>query len=314
MQVVISFLWKCLCWYLRPFVKWFLHKTTRLCELQRICYGSVGAERSCRIETSLARSRNEDIQNLMKHLYSLAEEGKFHGLHADKLVHCAVSGIVTIKRIKLNLHKQFYDSLASSLHQILGYRQLKYEVEKTRQIPYASEIVAHEEKLLKLWLLLVPEQQLTTRISKQWGMIGFQGDDPKTDFRGMGILGLDNLLHFSSSYNCAARHVLSHSHHPKYGYSFAIVGINLTSMACNLLAQGKLKSHLYNSIGGKAEMDDFHKVYSYLFYEFDKFWLAEKPKDIMEFNRIRDKFYEEIQARLEIPTTMLKINLAIDVI
>ena len=28
-----------LCWYFRPAIKWFLRQTTRLCELQRICYG-----------------------------------------------------------------------------------------------------------------------------------------------------------------------------------------------------------------------------------------------------------------------------------
>ena len=40
-------------------------------------------------------------------------------------------------------------------------------------------------------LLGVP---LLSRVTKQWQNIGFQGEDPKTDFRGMGILGLDNLL------------------------------------------------------------------------------------------------------------------------
>jgi hypothetical protein len=32
------------------------------------------------------------------------------------------------------------------------------------------------------------------RITKQWQDIGFQGDDPGTDFRGMGMLGLHNLM------------------------------------------------------------------------------------------------------------------------
>ena len=36
-----------LSWYLRPLVKWFLRQTTRLCELQRICYGEAsGAPRT----------------------------------------------------------------------------------------------------------------------------------------------------------------------------------------------------------------------------------------------------------------------------
>lgn len=34
----------------------------------------------------------------------------------------------------------------------------------------------------------MPTKKLKARISKQWADIGFQGDDPKTDFRGMGIL------------------------------------------------------------------------------------------------------------------------------
>ena len=37
-------------WYFRPAIKWFLRQTTRLCELQRICYGETpGAQRSCAV-------------------------------------------------------------------------------------------------------------------------------------------------------------------------------------------------------------------------------------------------------------------------
>ena len=47
---------------------------------------------------------------------------------------------------------------------------------------------------LQLWNSLRPETKLESRISKQWTEIGFQGDDPMTDFRGMGMLGLQNLV------------------------------------------------------------------------------------------------------------------------
>ena len=40
--------------------------------------------------------------------------------------------------------------------------------------------------LFQLWKQLKPEEELTNRISKQWTEIGFQGDDPMTDFRGYG--------------------------------------------------------------------------------------------------------------------------------
>ena len=41
----------------------------------------------------------------------------------------------------------------------------------------------------------MPGLPLEGRISKQWSEIGFQGNDPATDFRGMGILGLKCLLY-----------------------------------------------------------------------------------------------------------------------
>lgn len=37
---------------------------------------------------------------------------------------------------------------------------------------------------------MMPNTPLKERITKQWGDIGFQGKDPQTDFRGMGMPGL----------------------------------------------------------------------------------------------------------------------------
>jgi len=40
----------------------------------------------------------------------------------------------------------------------------------------------------------MPGRKLESRVSSNWKDLGFQGEDPKTDFRGMGLLGLENLL------------------------------------------------------------------------------------------------------------------------
>ena len=45
----------------------------------------------------------------------------------------------------------------------------------------------------QLWKVLKPNIPLKGRRCQQWTEIGFQGDDPSTDFRGMGLLGLENL-------------------------------------------------------------------------------------------------------------------------
>lgn len=85
----------------------------------------------------------------------------------------------------------------------------------------------------------MPDACLTGRISKQWGEIGFQvskslqlsaagqnlgfkmmyfqGDDPSTDFRGMGILSLSCLRYFAKHHSKEARRALQHSYHPKTG-------------------------------------------------------------------------------------------------
>lgn len=140
----------------------------------------------------------------------------------------------------------------------------------------------------------------------------FQGDDPKTDFRGMGILGLDNLIYFAREYNSTASHVLLHSLHPQYGYTFAIVGINLTSMAWNLLKSGMAKTHIYNISKNLPTINTFHELYCYLFYEFDKFWIQCKPRSIMDFPYIQENFESNILRLLEDNDTVFKLNLTVE--
>jgi len=303
-----------ICWYFRPVVKWFLRHTTRLCELQRVCYGeTTGAPRTIAVEDSLRASRSPEIKKLMKTFDSKAEVTT--SLEETKAVlDSTCSQIMRIKEIKPELHRQFVHSMTCCLRQVWGYKQLKLEVEGLRSESYDTGNLAHETLLLELWTLLLPDRPLLKRVTKQWQDIGFQGEDPKTDFRGMGMLGLHNLIYFAREFGSAAKHILSHSHHPKFGYSFAIVGINLTHLAYRLLQDSALKSHLYNVTEGRSTMAAFHHFYSYLFIEFDKFWLECQPKDIMEFNRIRDLFENIVRTQLADPRTCFKVNIEVDTV
>ena len=106
-----------------------------------------------------------------------------------------------------------------------------------------------------------------------------------------------------------------------FRYSFAIVGINITAMAYKLVMDGCAKSHFFNVCASSPVESErtpllkhFHHFYSYLFVEFDKFWLAEKPKDVMEFNRIRDLFENNIRTLLEDRSAHFKINITVDTV
>lgn len=281
--------------FVRYWLKWFLRQVTGKCELQRICEGNkAGASRTSKTEYSLQSSKNKVLKNALT-------------ASRESLPQCVVH-IMQEKNIVPEKNPLFKDSLHTSLLQITGYNQLHNDVEDLRKEVFSSDNPEHEALLLKLWDLLLPTVKLESRITKQWGDIGFQGDDPKTDFRGMGLLGLINLVFFSEKYTEEARQVLSHANHPKLGYSYAIVGINLTEMAYSLLKSGALKPHLYNTVLGSPEVHHFHQFYCYLAYEFDKFWLAEEPESIMLFNEYREKFHNKVQLNLKDPAVCLTLR------
>ncbi|KAG1667877.1 ELMO domain-containing protein 2 [Nymphon striatum] len=336
----------------------------------------------------------------------------------------------------------FLISFRECVIQIYSYKNLVYLIEKLRTTPYDSENSEHENKLMQLWSLLMPDEPLENRITKQWGSIGFQGDDPKTDFRGMGILGLDNLLYFSSNYSGAARHVLCHSHHPQYGHEefhpnclsvtvkqsmevmvwecMSVAGVRCLQIVQGMMNAAKyiktLQTRMFPSAKEMFPGEDFafqddnapcHRAKvvkdwlaahnlkrldwlaqspdcapqavntdtkkqktitletkyeilnepkplvtgsnlrfaddvvlfsespqelqlmveelktannkvdleineTYLYSEFDKFWLSQKPRDIMEFSKIRDLFETEITKKLSDPNTVFKIKLAVE--
>uniref|UniRef100_A0A3B5A964 ELMO domain containing 2 n=1 Tax=Stegastes partitus TaxID=144197 RepID=A0A3B5A964_9TELE len=269
--------------FLRYWLKWLIRQATGNCELQRICSScKPGATRTAKaaLETS-----------------------------KDNLEQC-VNQIMQEKNVKSQKDPQFKASLHICLLQITGYSSLYTSVEDLRKEVFSSDNPEHEAMLLKLWDLLMPSVKLDSRITKQWGDIGFQGDDPKTDFRGMGLLGLINLVFFSENYTVEARQVLSHANHPKLGYSYAIVGINLTEMAYSLLKSGALKPHFYNTVQGTPELQHFHQLYCYLAYEFDKFWVAEEPESIMHFNQYREKFHNIVKAHLLEPDVSLTLTVS----
>uniref|UniRef100_A0A6V7LW16 ELMO domain-containing protein n=1 Tax=Bracon brevicornis TaxID=1563983 RepID=A0A6V7LW16_9HYME len=284
-----------------------------MCELQRICYGEAsGAPRTLNVERSLRQSRNNDIKILVTHLDDVASQRGITNKTERGILEEAIRTVLLTKKINPTAHPDFAKSFGKCVELIWGYNQLVVECDERRKIVYDSDNPEHELMLLKLWNLLKPTEMLEARVTKQWQDIGFQGDDPKTDFRGMGLLGLENLIFFAEEYPRAAAHALLHSTHPKYGYAFAIVGINITSMAMRLLKDGTAKTHIYNSSKTLPTIRAFHQFYSYLFYEFDEFWIESKPNNMMEFSSIQEKFETNIRSALANPTTILRINLSVD--
>jgi ELMO domain-containing protein len=249
-------------------------------------------------------------------LNDLCNSPMAESLIQSEIIDRSINTILLVKKINPKYHPGFPTSFGRCVEAIYGYKRLVSIVEELRVEPYSSENEEHEKKLMALWHNLMPEVKLEARITKQWQEIGFQGDDPATDFRGMGLLGLLNLLYFAREYPGTARHLVSHSQHPKYGYTFAVVGINITHMAWRLLREGHAKSHFYNLLRsgqkGYPSLEQFHQFYCYLFYEFDAFWMEAKPHNLMEFNIVQEKFERSIKKVTESQQCLFKLNMSVE--
>jgi len=95
-----------------------------------------------------------------------------------------------------------------------------------QRIAYDKDNDGHERELLKLWETFSPDEPLEARVSPQWKRMGFQGNDPATDFRGMGLLGL-TLLNFMAEHRLQdMRDILAR----QQDYPFAAAAINIASL------------------------------------------------------------------------------------
>lgn len=96
-------------YYVRPLIKWFLRKTTNLCELQRICYGEVPrSPRILAVEFSLNNSKTEairDILYLKDYKYSTTSDA----------VGEAVKTVIKVKKINPQVN------FKTSLHSVYNF-------------------------------------------------------------------------------------------------------------------------------------------------------------------------------------------------
>lgn len=157
--------------------------------------------------------------------------------------------------------------------------------------------------------MLKPGRELQGRITREWEEIGFQGQDPATDFRGAGIFGLHQLLRLCQNADNlvrkldTVREMFAQSEYQaanksKSWYFFAVTGLNISSKLLMSLRKGVFDSSLLNVMEGERGFDPealllevFDVWYFNVFKAFNDKWLAE-GKTMMEFTQFFDRLYE----------------------
>lgn len=141
------------------------------------------------------------------------------------------------------------------------------------QCPFNHEDSTHVQMLLTLYYKLT-NLHCPSRCGTHWELLGFQGSDPSTDFRGVGILGLVQPLALSLSTTALPflLEVIEFSRCPTQGFPFMVLSINVTHIVLNFLRDGCLDK----LISDKNSVYDVVNVYygAVLYYIYD-IWRTE---------------------------------------
>jgi len=219
-------------------------------------------------------------------------------------VETAVKKVQTVKVFAFSSNKAQLEPVMSS---ICDYRNLLRSLEEQRVTKFDDSNDKHNKMLSELWDSLKFEEVNYERKGSHWRTLGFQGNDPATDLRGMGMLGLSNLHYFATEHREEARQLLMRSHNPTIGCSFAITGIDLTNLCYQFLLFGVFKSIFYyeNDHYKKIDIESFRGLFVKVFCAFDKFWFDSKPSSFMEYGPVREKFEDNLRTKILTEHTMI---------
>lgn len=253
--------------------KWILHQITGKCEIERIC--TLGNKKSYEINNLLALSFRESLQ--LKHLKLPRQATNF-----DEFFF-----IESVKSIKA-ISKKTTVSLHLWLTQEMELVDLLATLSKLANESYSSQNSQHESLLEQLWQALKPGIHRSGRITKEWQQIGFQGNDPQTDFRSMGMLALQSLLYFSTIHPASAREAVEQK---DFAYPFAIGGISVLKNVLDLCKNGEFDWYFFKQ---GTTLEQFYELFSQAMVLFSQFYELEQPPNIMHFELVMKRFIKKL--------------------
>lgn len=116
------------------------------------------------------------------------------------------------------------------------------------------------------------------RMSSDWENIGFQGTDPSTDFRGVGLLGLYQLVHFVVSPDSVnlAMDTFALSLNKEQNFPFCVMSINVTSLILQLLRIGTFNRDINLKCKDQPFVNCFNRYHCLAFKIFYHDWKFNK--------------------------------------
>ncbi|KAG2382718.1 hypothetical protein C9374_005298 [Naegleria lovaniensis] len=187
------------------------------------------------------------IADMLKYIYTAVTETAVAG---STRISSAVNGIATRRNSDARAGGEFPQAeiyLEPEKKQILEkfkqYCSKKFDVENEK----------HQKLLFALYKACTQKKTTLTE-GEHYKFLGFQNTKPETDFRGAGILGLQNLLYFAKHYKkrfktyftkCTAKMEVTDDG-TFTSYPFVIAGLNVTMMLLSFLGIGFQANKVHN--------------------------------------------------------------------
>ena len=137
------------------------------------------------------------------------------------------------------------------------------------KMPFDDREPMHFRMLQSIFRRFTGTTGAVARYGAHWEEVGFQGHDPATDLRGVGILGLVQLLYLHNHDKRNAERLYRLSRHSVQEFPLAPLSINLTMAALTALRRGLLSREIVRRNDVLAVLNDF---YVGAFYAFFALW------------------------------------------
>ncbi|KJE95633.1 hypothetical protein CAOG_06064 [Capsaspora owczarzaki ATCC 30864] len=226
---------------------------------------------------------------------------------------------------------QFSISTPDEFFELIGCHLKRYNTRKVKQIRRLQELFSQsqlevdrtypqiEVLLERLWTAIFPHDPSTSRAPHQWKLLGFQNNNPATDFRSMGLLGLQCLTYFAETFPVVFRNLVAADRE----YPIAAACINIAALICQELhlsdklmqepvSSPKWHSPLLTLICYLDHEFAFHEIFCAVFELFDRVFVSCNA-GYMNFQDVRHRVKTIMLQCLDMrPLSMLELRLLID--
>eukprot|EP00484_Ammonia_sp_Unknown_P001733 CAMPEP_0197020942 /NCGR_PEP_ID=MMETSP1384-20130603/1811_1 /TAXON_ID=29189 /ORGANISM="Ammonia sp." /LENGTH=497 /DNA_ID=CAMNT_0042448675 /DNA_START=24 /DNA_END=1514 /DNA_ORIENTATION=+ len=163
------------------------------------------------------------------------------------------------------------------------------DVFKIAKLKLNTKDIIHHRCLISLWMKLTNDLRACDKTGSHWQQIGFQGNDPATDIRGAGLLGVLQLVYLIENRPEMMSKIYLLSLNEHQNFPLVIVSFTITGIVMQLLRS----CTIFGFVNSKnSVMLAINEIYVALFYEFYLNW-KNQSRTIVNFDEAQKELEKE---------------------